>query len=63
METLLVTVRENVDLKTIEKALQEIEGVSLVKRIIQTDETSLLSETSLSDEWESEEDQRWDKLI
>ena len=63
METLLVTVRENVDIKTIEKALHEIEGISLVKRITSIDETTLLSESALSEEWESTEDQRWDHLI
>ena len=50
METLLVTVRENVDIKTIEKALHEIEGILLVKRIASIDETTLLSESALSEE-------------
>lgn len=63
METLLITVRENIDIKKVEKALHEIEGISLVKRIVAADETSLLSESALSEEWESEEDQRWDNLI
>jgi len=63
METLLITVRENVDIEKVEKALHEIEGISLVKRIMTPDETSLLSESSLAEEWESEEDQRWDNLI
>ncbi|REA62382.1 hypothetical protein DSL64_08965 [Dyadobacter luteus] len=63
METLLVTVRENVDIETIEKALHEIEGISIVKRLHKVDETTMLSEPSLAEEWESEEDLRWDKLI
>ncbi|MCE7041136.1 hypothetical protein [Dyadobacter sp. CY312] len=63
METLLVTVRENVDIETIEKQLHKIDGISIVKRLIKIDETSMLSEPALSEEWESEEDQRWDKLI
>ena len=63
METLLVTVRENVDIETIEKALHEIDGISIVKRLAKIDEATMLSEPSLSEEWESEEDQRWDKLI
>ena len=58
METLLVTVRENVDIKTIEKALHEIEGIPLVKRIASIDETTLLSKSALCEEWESAEDQR-----
>lgn len=63
METLLVTVRENVDIETIEKQLHKIDGISIVKRLIKIDKTSMLSEPALSEEWESEEDQRWDKLI
>jgi len=63
METLLVTVRENVDIETIEKQLHKIDGISIVKRLLKIDETSMLSESALSEEWESEEDQRWDKLI
>ena len=63
METLLVTVRENVDIGKIEKALHQIEGVSFVKRIATIDDTTLLSESTLSEEWESDEDQRWDHLI
>jgi hypothetical protein len=63
METLLVTVRENVDIETIEKQLHKIDGISIVKRLLKIDETSMLSEPALSEEWESEEDQRWDKLI
>ncbi len=63
METLLVTVRENVDIETIEKELHKIDGISIVKRLLKIDETSMLSEPVLSEEWESEEDQRWDKLI
>ncbi len=63
METLLVTVRENVDIEIIEKELHKIDGISIVKRLLKIDETTLLSESALSEEWESEEDQRWDKLI
>ena len=63
METFLVTVRENVDIETIEKQLHKIDGISIVKRLLKIDETSMLSEPALSEEWESEEDQRWDKLI
>ena len=63
METLLITVRENVDIEKVEEALHQIDGVSFVKRIATTDETTLLSEAALAEEWESEEDQRWDHLI
>ncbi|WP_149240609.1 hypothetical protein [Dyadobacter sp. 32] len=63
METLLVTVRENVDIEIIEKELHKIDGISIVKRLLKIDETTLLSESALSEEWESEEDQRWNKLI
>jgi hypothetical protein len=63
METLLVTVRENVDIETVEKELHKIEGISIVKRLIKIDEATMLSESALCEEWESEEDQRWDKLI
>lgn len=63
METLLVTVRENVDIETIEKQLHKIEGISDVKRLVKIDEITTISESSLSEEWESIEDQRWDKLI
>jgi len=63
METLLVTVRENFNIEKIEEALHQIDGVSFVKRITTTDETTLLSEAALAEEWESEEDQRWDHLI
>ncbi|CAG5007329.1 hypothetical protein DYBT9275_04022 [Dyadobacter sp. CECT 9275] len=63
METLLVTIRDNADIKKIEKALHEIDGISVVKRLLAIDESNLLSEPSLSEEWESEEDQRWNNLI
>ena len=60
METVLITVRNETDRHQVEEALRDVEGV-VSQRVI--DEVTQLAESSLAEEWNSDEDQRWDDLL
>lgn len=60
MEAVLITVRNEADRHRVEAILRDVEGVTGIRVI---DEVTKLAEPSLATEWNSEEDQRWDKLL
>ena len=60
METVLITVRNETDRHLVEKALRDVEGVVNLRVV---DEVTRLAELSLAEEWNSDEDQRWDNLL
>ena len=60
METVLITVRNKTDRHQVEEALRDVEGVVSLRVI---DEVTRLAEPSLAQEWDSDEDQRWDNLL
>lgn len=63
METLVITVRDKAKRGQIEELLQDIDGVERIQHIRTPDEATLISQTSLAEEWDSPEDQRWDSLL
>jgi hypothetical protein len=62
METIIITVSDANSRNRVEQALRDIEGVVL-QTLPVIDEATLLAQTALADEWESDEDQRWDTLL
>ena len=62
METLIITVPDANSRERVEQALRDIEGVVLQTLPI-IDEATLLAQSALADEWESDEDKRWDTLL
>jgi len=63
METLIITVRDEEKRERIEQLLSEMEGVEAVRRLPVLDEVTELAQGTLSEEWDSPEDQRWDSLL
>jgi hypothetical protein len=63
MQTLVITVRDTEKRDYIEQILRDIEGVERIERVHIPDETTVLAQPSLSEEWDSPEDQRWDSLL
>ncbi len=62
METLIITVSDAGSRQRVEQALRDIEGVVL-QTLPVLDEVTLLSQPALADEWDSDEDKRWDTLL
>jgi hypothetical protein len=60
METVMITVRSEAGRHRVEALLRDVEGVTGIRIV---DEVTQLSESSLTDEWNSEEDQRWEDLL
>lgn len=60
METLVITIRDEKDRHRVEEALRDVEGVTSLRVI---DEVTQLAEPTLTESWDSEEDQRWDSLL
>ena len=63
METLVITIRDHEKRDRIEQVLRDMEGVERIERVYQPDEATVLAQSSLSEEWDSAEDQRWDALL
>lgn len=63
METLIITIRNNEKRDHIERILQNMDGVERIERVHMPDEVTILAQPSLSEEWDSSEDQRWDSLL
>jgi hypothetical protein len=62
MDTFIVTVPDTADRRRVAQALHDIEGAT-VRALPPVDEATQLSQTTLADEWDSDEDQRWDELL
>ena len=62
METLIITVSDANSRERVEQALRDIEGVVL-QTLPVIDEATLLAQSALADEWESDEDKRWDRRL
>ncbi len=62
METLIITVPDANSQERVEQALRDIEGVILQTLPI-IDEATVLAQSALANEWESDEDNRWDTLL
>ena len=60
METLVITIRDEKDRHRVEEALRDVEGVTSLRVI---DEVTQLAEPTLTESWDSEEDQRWHSLL
>lgn len=60
METLVITIRDEKDRHRVEEALRDVEGVTSLRVI---DEVTQLAKPTLTESWDSEEDQRWDSLL
>ena len=63
METLIITIRDDEKRDQIEQVLRDMDGVERIERIHPPDEVTILAQPSLSEEWDSPEDQRWDSLL
>lgn len=63
METLIITVRDEAKRDQIEQVLRDLDGVERIQRIPTPDDVTLMAEPSLSEEWNSVEDQRWDSVL
>ena len=60
METSVITIRDEKDRHRVEEALRDVEGVTSLRVI---DEVTQLAKPTLTESWDSEEDQRWDSLL
>lgn len=63
METLVITIRDIEKRDHIEQVLRDMEGVERIERVRMPDEVTVLAQPSLSEEWDSSEDQRWNSLL
>lgn len=63
METLMITVLDETKRDQVEKVLRNMDGIERIQRVTTPDEVTLLAEPSLTEEWDSPEDQRWDTLL
>ena len=63
METLVISVRDEQKRNQIEALLHDIDGIERIERVLKPDEATVLAQASLSEEWDSPEDQRWDSLL
>lgn len=63
IETLVITIRDEEKSRQLEQMLRDTEGVERVERLHAIDEATLMAQPSLTEEWDSPEDQRWDSLL
>lgn len=59
----MITVLDETKRDQVEKVLRNMDGIERIQRVTTPDEVTLLAEPSLTEEWGSPEDQRWDTLL
>lgn len=63
MSSIVINLEQSMEKSIIEKIKKMIGVKSVSKPLAEIDKISLLSQENLSEEWNSPEDQRWDKLL
>lgn len=63
MSSIVIKLEQSMEKAIIEKIKKIIGVKSVSKPLAEIDKISLLSQENLSEEWNSPEDQRWDKLL
>jgi len=63
MSSIVIRLEQSMEKSVIEKIKKIIGVKSVSKPLAEIDKISLLSQENLSEEWNSPEDQRWDKLL
>ena len=63
MSSIVINLEQSMEKSIIEKIKKMIGVKSVSKPLDEIDKITLLSQENLSEEWNSPEDQRWDKLL
>ena len=63
MSSIVINLEQSMEKSIIEKIKKMIGVKSVSKPLAEIDKITLLSQENLSEEWNSPEDQRWDKLL
>jgi hypothetical protein len=63
MSSIVIKLEQSMEKAVIEKIKKIIGVKSVSKPIAEIDKVTLMSQDNLAEEWNSPEDQRWDKLL
>ena len=63
MSSIVIKLEQSMEKSVIEKIKKIIGVKSVSKPFAEIDRVTLISQDNLSEEWNSPEDQRWDKLL
>jgi len=63
MSSIVIKLEQSMEKSVIEKIKKIIGVKSVSKPLTEIDKVSLMSQDNLAEEWNSPEDQQWDKLL
>ncbi len=63
MSSIVIKLEQSMEKAVIEKIKKIIGVKSVSKPLAEIDKVTLMSQENLAEEWNSPEDQRWDKLL